>query len=101
MRKAKLEKAIFLDRDGVLNHEPGDYTYRTSTFHPLPGVLDTLKIWQQKGFGLIVITNQGGIARGLYTHSDVDAVHQYFQGLCNLHGLHIDGFYYCPHHENY
>jgi len=101
MRKAILEKVIFLDRDGVINHEPGNYTWEPEKFVPLPGVMETLKIWKQQGYGLIVITNQGGIARGLYTENDIFAVHQYFQGLCNLHGFFIDDFYFCPHHENY
>lgn len=92
-------KAIFLDRDGVINHDPGDYTKSVSEFEILPGVLDTLKEWYQLGYKLIVITNQGGLAKGLYTVDDVEAMHQYFQGNCVMHGFEIEAFYYCPHHE--
>jgi D-glycero-D-manno-heptose 1,7-bisphosphate phosphatase len=101
MRKAILEKVIFLDRDGVINHEPGDYTWDPEKFNLLPGVVDTLKLWQAQGFSFIVITNQGGIARGLYSREDVLAVHQYCQGLFALEGIEITDFYFCPHHENY
>ncbi|MBS3915398.1 MAG: HAD-IIIA family hydrolase [Bacteroidetes bacterium] len=101
MRKAILEKLIFLDRDGVINYEPGTYTWDPEKFQVLPGVMDTLKYWKNQGYGLVVITNQGGVARGLYSKNDVFAVHHYFQGLCNLQGFNIDAFYYCPHHENY
>jgi D-glycero-D-manno-heptose 1,7-bisphosphate phosphatase len=99
MQKALLEKAIFLDRDGVLNEEPGDYTWLVDRFHVLPGVLESLRIWKEQGYALIVITNQGGIDKGLYNHADVEAVHQYFQGLCIQQGFEIDDFYYCPHHN--
>ncbi len=92
-------KAVFLDRDGVINHDPGDYTKSVSEFEILPGVLDTLKEWYQLGYKLIVITNQGGLAKGLYTVDDVEAMHQYFQGNCVMHGFEIEAFYYCLHHE--
>jgi D-glycero-D-manno-heptose 1,7-bisphosphate phosphatase len=92
------EKAIFLDRDGVINHDPGDYTTSLSEFDVLPGTIETLKKWFDEGYGLIVITNQGGIDKDLYTEDTVTAMHQYLQGLCNLEGFAIDAFYYCVHH---
>ncbi len=92
-------KAIFLDRDGVINHDPGDYTKSVAEFEILPGVLDTLKKWWDLGYKLIVITNQGGLAKGLYSVHEVEAMHQYFQGQCVMHGFEIEAFYYCPHHE--
>jgi len=92
-------KAIFLDRDGVINHDPGDYTKSVSEFEILPGVLETLKEWYNLGYKLIVITNQGGLAKGLYSVDDVEAMHQYFQGKCVMQGFEIQAFFYCPHHE--
>lgn len=94
-------KALFLDRDGVINHDPGDYTKSLAEFQVLPGVIETLKVWYDAGFLLIVVTNQGGLAKKLYNQSDVYAMHQYFQGLCVQAGFSIAHFYFCPHHPDY
>jgi D-glycero-D-manno-heptose 1,7-bisphosphate phosphatase len=94
-------KALFLDRDGVINHDPGDYTKSLSEFVVLPGVVETLKAWHEMGFLLIVVTNQGGLAKGLYDESDVHAMHQYFQGLCVQAGFSVAEFYFCPHHPDF
>lgn len=94
-------KALFLDRDGVINHDPGDYTKSLAEFQVLPGVIETLKVWYDAGFLLIVVTNQGGLAKKLYNESDVYAMHQYFQGLCVQAGFSIAHFYFCPHHPDY
>jgi len=75
-------KAVFLDRDGVINHDPGDYTRSVKEFHILPGFLEKAKEWYDLGYILVVITNQGGIAKGLYGASNVEAMHQYLQGKC-------------------
>lgn len=96
----KFEKAVFIDRDGVINRELGRYTQELNEFEILPEVPEQLKRIWDKGYGLIVITNQGGIAKGLYSNADVEAMHQYFQGVCNLNGFAIDAFYYCPHHTD-
>ena len=101
MKESEGEKAIFIDRDGVINYDPGEYTTSVGEFRILPGVLDTLAEWHRKGYKLIVITNQAGIAKHLYTHDDLAAIHQYFQGQCILHGFAIESFYYCPHHPEF
>jgi len=92
-------KALFLDRDGVINHDPGDYTTNLEDFVILPYVLETLKKWYDAGYKLIVITNQGGLAKKLYTEHEVHAMHQYLQGECVFRGFEIEAFYYCSHHE--
>ena len=92
-------KAVFLDRDGVINHDPGDYTRSVKEFHILPGFLEKAKEWYDLGYILVVITNQGGIAKGLYGASNVEAMHQYLQGKCIEAGFRIQDFYFCPHHE--
>lgn len=101
MQKAKGQKAVFLDRDGVINHDEGTYTFAVDAFEILPGVLEKLRHWTDQGFKLMIFTNQAGVAKGLYSREDVEAVHQYLQGQCVLHGFAIDSFYFCPHHEDY
>lgn len=101
MSQRKFEKAVFIDRDGVINRDPGDYTCSIEEFEILPGVLENLKLLWDHGYGLIVITNQAGIAKKLYTESDLDAMHLYLQGECNLKGFAIDAFYHCPHHPDF
>jgi len=90
-------KCVFLDRDGVLNRERGDYTYRVEDFEILEGVPESLKALKQAGFLLVVITNQAGISRGLYTHSQMEACHRFLRQACN--DL-IDEIYYCPYHPS-
>ena len=95
------EKAVFLDRDGVINHDPGNYTTSLQEFDVLPGNISVMKHWYELGYGLIIITNQGGIDKDLYNESAVTAMHQYLQGLCNKAGFAIDAFYYCMHHPEF
>lgn len=92
------QKAIFLDRDGVINHDEGQYTTSVADFNVIEGNLEQMKAWFDAGYGLIVVTNQGGVDKGLFTHDQVKAMHRYLQGLCNLQGFFIDDFYYCLHH---
>jgi D-glycero-D-manno-heptose 1,7-bisphosphate phosphatase len=96
-----MNRAVFLDRDGVLNHDPGDYTCSLDDFEVLPGVISHLKRLHKAGWKLIVITNQGGIGKGRYTAREVEAMHDYLQGLCILEGFRIDDFYFCPHHPDF
>jgi len=65
-----MKKAIFLDRDGVINHDPGDYTTSITEFTILPDVIPTLVEWTAMGYVIVVITNQGGIAKDRYTFED-------------------------------
>ncbi|MDR9399128.1 MAG: HAD-IIIA family hydrolase [Salibacter sp.] len=92
-------RALFLDRDGVLNRERGEYTYRVEDFDILPDVAETLQKAQQLGYKLIVITNQGGIAKELYGHEDVQKVHRFFQNQMSERGVEIDDFFYSPNHD--
>jgi D-glycero-D-manno-heptose 1,7-bisphosphate phosphatase len=89
---------IFLDRDGVLNKERGAYTFLPEDFEVIPGVTDALRALKAAGYLLIVITNQGGIAKGIYTQSDMDACHQ---KLHNETAGSIDAIYYSPYHPDY
>ncbi len=94
-------KALFLDRDGVINHDPGDYTMSVDEFILLPDVMEALVTAQAKGYMLIIITNQGGIAKGLYTHSVVAAIHDYLISTCQKYGVEIKRIFYSPHHPEF
>lgn len=96
-----MQKALFLDRDGVINHDPGDYTMCLEEFVILPTVVPALKLAHDKGYKIIIITNQGGIAKGLYDHSAVHQMHEKLQQACRAEGFEIAHFYYSPHHPDY
>lgn len=92
------QKCVFLDRDGVLNRERGDYTYHLNDFEVLPRVHEALRLLKDNGYLLIVITNQAGIAKGLYAKEDVLACHNKLQSSC---GQLLDALYFAPGHPNY
>lgn len=93
-----MNKCIFLDRDGVLNEEIGTYVYQPDKLIIPEGVPEALAMLKQAGYLLIVITNQAGIAKGLYTDKEVVACHQRIQAAC---GNILDALYYCPYHPEY
>ena len=96
-----MNKAIFLDRDGVLNIENDHYyVYRAEDVTLNTGVIETLQKFQEMGFLLIVITNQGAIAMGLCTHRDVETVHGILMKEFTENGIRIEEIYYCPHHDS-
>jgi D-glycero-D-manno-heptose 1,7-bisphosphate phosphatase len=90
-------KCIFLDRDGVLNEEIGRYVWEVCDFEIRPGIVELLSDFKKKGYLLIVVTNQGGIGRGLYSHEHVKTCHEHFQKEC---GYLIDAFYYSPYQKS-
>ena len=90
-------KAVFLDRDGVLNHEIGDYVWQPDKFIVMDGVPESLAQLKQAGYYLIVVTNQAGIAKGLYTAADVQACHAKLQAAC---GNLLDALYFAPAHPS-
>jgi len=93
-------KAVFLDRDGVLNKELGDYVCRLEDFQLLDN-FDALKILQDKGYLLIVATNQGGLAKGWYTEDTLSQMHQHLRDEYRKHGVEITDIFYCPHHPDF
>jgi D-glycero-D-manno-heptose 1,7-bisphosphate phosphatase len=94
-----LMKVVFLDRDGVINIEPGHYTYEIEKFNIVPGLFDALSILKAKGYQFIVITNQGGISKAIYNHHHVKLLHHYMIDQFLAAGIDILDIYYCPHHS--
>lgn len=95
-------KAVFLDRDGVINSNEGRYyIWEKEELEINPGVFKTLKALKERGFLLIVITNQGGISKGQYSREDVEALHRHLNSLLGKEGSAVDEFYYCPHHNDH
>jgi D-glycero-D-manno-heptose 1,7-bisphosphate phosphatase len=91
-----MTKAIFLDRDGVLNKELGRYTKSRSELVILDHAKEACAKLKREGYKLIVITNQGGIAKGEYTREDLAQIHEVIEREIPQ----IDAFFFCPHHDN-
>ncbi len=92
-------QTVFLDRDGVVNEKmpEGRYVTQWSDFQLLPGAVEAIGLLNRAGLRVVVISNQRGIALGLYTAENVRAIHAEFQKLLALSGAYVDGFYFCPH----
>ena len=91
-------KCIFLDRDGVLNVDRVDYVYRMEELIIPPGVGEALRALKDAGYLLVIITNQSGIAKGIYKREDVYMIHQAIQ---DGTGVELDDIYFCPYHEKF
>ena len=90
-----MNKALFLDRDGTINEDTG-YVHKISDFHFMDGVIDFCRLAQSKGFKIIVITNQSGIARGYFTESDYQKLNTYMCQEFEKQGVHITEVFHCP-----
>lgn len=96
-----MQKAIFLDRDGVINSDVGHYyIYRVEDFLINKGIINSLKRFQDAGYILIIISNQGGVAKGIYSCEDVNKVHNYLETRLKENDILLQEIYYCPHHES-
>lgn len=94
-----IRPALFLDRDGVLNHDSG-YTHKAEDFRWIDGAREVVRLANDKGWFVFVVTNQAGVARGYYEERDVQALHAFMQQELAAMGAHIDAFEYCPHHPD-
>lgn len=97
MQYRQPKPVIFLDRDGTLNQEK-HYLYKIDEWQWLPYVKESLLLFQENGYALVIVTNQGGIARGLYTKEDFINITKWM--VCDLKkdGIKIDAIYACPHY---
>ena len=92
--------AVFFDRDGCLNDDIG-YLHEWPKFRWLPGAIEAVRLVNQAGFLTFVVTNQSGVARGLYSSADVDTIHQNMAAELARHGAWITSFRHCPHHPGF
>ena len=95
----EMNKAIFLDRDGTINVEK-DYLHRKEDFEFIEGVPQALKLFREKGYLLILTTNQSGIARGYYSLEDMESLHEYMQEELRKYNAQFDDIFFCPHHPD-
>lgn len=95
-------RTIFLDRDGVVNEKmpEGKYVRSWSELRILPGVPEAVARLNRAGLRVILVSNQRGIALGLYSAADVNDLHQRLQATLRERGAHLDAVYFCPHNEN-
>lgn len=93
-----LNKAVFLDRDGVINIDK-HYVHKLEDFEFKPGIFELLKYLKHHSFFLIGVTNQSGIARGYYSLEDYRRVTAYMQEELAKHAVPLDAVYFCPHDE--
>lgn len=89
--------AVFFDRDGTLNVDTG-YLHEIDKLQWMPEAKEAVKYVNDKGYLAIVITNQSGVARGMFGEEEVRALHEHMNKELGAIGAHIDAFYYCPHH---
>ena len=93
-------RAVFLDRDGTINEERG-YINHVDRFQLLPGAAKAIRLINTNGLKAVVVTNQSGVARGMFPESLVGEVHRTMEDMLRADGAHIDGIYYCPHHPDF
>ncbi|RLD62926.1 MAG: HAD family hydrolase [Bacteroidetes bacterium] len=96
-----MNKAIFLDRDGVINSDKGHYyIYKVEDFKINEGIVESLQKFQENNFLLIIISNQGGVSKGIYSIKDVEKVHEYLKSNLKKYNIELTEIYYCPHHSS-
>ena len=95
-----LRRAVFLDRDGTINIEK-TYLYRPEDWEWIPGAREAIKRFNNAGYLVVVVSNQAGVARGMYSEDDIFRLHAFVDRDLALVGARIDAYYFCPHHPEY
>lgn len=93
------KKAVFLDRDGTINKEV-NYLSEIEQLKVLPEVPSAIKLLNENGFLVIIITNQSGVARGFFTRDVLNEINEHLIGELSKEGAEIDGIFICPHHPD-
>lgn len=89
-------RVVFLDRDGTLNVDRG-YVHKADAWEWVEGAVDALELLQREGYALAIVTNQSGIAHGLYTEEQMHQLHRFMNEELQKRGIHIDAIAFCPH----
>lgn len=95
----RVRPAAFLDRDGVLNEDHG-YTHRVDDLVWMPGAREAIRLLNDRGYRVIVVTNQAGVARGFYDEDAIEIFHAGMQAQLAEAGAFVDAFYHCPYHAD-
>ncbi len=90
-------KLVILDRDGVINIDSDDYIKSVEVWQAIPGSIEAIARLSQAGYSVMVVSNQSGLGRGLFTEIDLANMHNYMQGLVEEAGGSIEAIFYCPH----
>ena len=98
--RAMRKRALFLDRDGVVNEEVG-YLHRADEVRFVNGIFSLCRTAAGLGYRLIVVTNQAGIARGYYSEADFEVLMEFMRGKLRAEGVELDAVYYCPFHPEH
>ena len=94
-----LTPAVFVDRDGTLIEEVG-YLDRLERFAMFPWTIDAVRLMNRAGYRVVVVTNQAGVAHGMFEEAFVHETHRHIDRELASAGARVDGYYYCPHHPN-
>lgn len=91
---------VVLDRDGVINEDSAEYIKSVAEWRPIPGSLEAIARLTANGTRVVVVTNQAGLARGLFDQAALDRIHEHMRRAVRDVGGEIAGIYYCPHHPD-
>ena len=95
-----MNRALFLDRDGTINVDLG-YSYKIDEFKFVVGAPELIKKYNELSYKIIVVTNQSGIARNIFSEIDMHKLHSHINSLLSKIHAHVDAFYFCPHHPDF
>ena len=97
-RVRKMNRAVIIDRDGVITQDPPHYAHRIDQLKIIPDSAEAIRILNEKGFLVVVVTNQSGVAKGMYQEEDVERFNTAMEEELKKKGAFVDALYYCPHH---
>lgn len=90
-------RLVLLDRDGVINEDSGEFIKSVAEWRPIAGSLEAIAALHRAGFAVVVVTNQSGVGRGLYSEQTLREIHEHMQAEIERAGGALAGIYYCPH----
>ena len=93
-----MNKAVFIDRDGVITHDPPHYAHRIDQLKLIQKSAEAIRLLNKTGFKVVVVSNQSGVARGYYQEKDVEIFNGAMEKELEARGAYIDAIYYCPHY---